>query len=150
MKGNLIILIVAVGVLACEKNNISSNSKPSPVPNVTAIIGKWIVAQDSIMEGPSGINRMKTDSDYYEFYGNGLLLIKEGARVDTAVYSLSNEPNIQITFKEKVILNRFSGDYLINGFSSSLFSLSWSGTLNAPVTQEGLSTKVKVAIVLHR
>jgi hypothetical protein len=168
MKSNFIIIVVlAFGIASCLNDNISS--KPSnKIDTATVLVGKWTVEQDSFFIGSSGVNKMKTDSDYYDFEQNGLLLIKEGTRIDTATYVLRPENNIFISFNSKgkeaavytsnengypikgVIINRISGNYLINIFSDSLIRLSIVSSLNPPQIAEGGNFKLKAEITLKR
>ncbi len=86
-----------------------------------------------------------------------LLLIKEGMKIDTATYTLSAKSNVYISFNGKihvftpsennilikggVIVNRISGNYLINSFTDSLIRLSITDVLNPPEIAEGGSNR---------
>jgi hypothetical protein len=92
---------------------------------------------------------LKTDSDYYDFNKNGRLLIREGLRFDTAIYALKAEDIIAITFTERLIVNRLSGNYQVNKVSDSLLSLAASGNVQAPKIIEGAG-KIRVAVSLRK
>jgi len=150
MKQNFIIVLLAFGIISCEYNNISPTKSSTNAKDPLAFIeGKWTVEKDSFLIGLSGANNLKTDSDYYNFDKNGRLLIKEGARFDTAIYKLSAENVIAINFKERVIINRVSGNYSIDSTSTSLLTLTASGILPAPIIPAG-GNKISVVISLKK
>jgi hypothetical protein len=146
MKQNFIIVLLAFGISSCEYNNSPPTKSSSNQKDTLVIIeGKWTVEKDSFLIGSLGINHLKTDSDYYDFGKDGILLIKEGLRFDTAIYALNAENSIAIRFKEKLIVNRLpSGNYLVNKVSDSLLSLTASGTVNAPEISQGISVVISL------
>jgi len=168
LKSNFIIVVLAFGIGSCLNDNISSKPSNNKIDTVAVLAGKWTVEKDSFFIGSYGVNKMKTDSDYYDFEHDGVLLIKEGAKVDTAMYALKAESNIYINFNPKgkatvytqnensipvegkVIVNRISGNYSINNFSDSLIKLSIESILNPPVVPEGGNNKLKAEVWLKR
>jgi len=165
MKSNFIILVLAFGIGSCLNDNISYKPSNNKIDTVAVLAGKWTVEKDSFFIGSSGVNKMKTDSDYYDFEQHGLLLIKEGTKIDTASYILNDKNNIYISFKgkvtvytlnetsmpvkEEVIVNRISGNYLIDNFSDSSIRLSAASILNPPALEVG-NFKLKAEITLKR
>jgi hypothetical protein len=167
MKLNFIILILAFGISSCVNDNISSKPSKNKIDTITSLIGKWTVKNDSFFIGSYGVNKMKTDSDYYDFEQDGLLLIKEGTKTDTATYTLSSKSNLYISFngkmtvytssennipvKGEVIVNRISGNYLINSFTNSLVRLSIASVLNPPeIAEGGDNSNLRAEITLRR
>jgi hypothetical protein len=169
MKPNFVLLVLAFGIGSCLNDNISSkSSNNNKIDTVALIVGKWTAEKDSFFVGSNGVNKMKTDSDYYDFEQDGVLLIKEGAKMDTATYILKAESNIYIFFNSKgkatvytpnensipvdgkVIVNRISGNYLINSFTDSLIRLSITSVLNPPEIPEGGNFKLRAEITLKR
>ncbi|HEV8514827.1 MAG TPA: hypothetical protein VGQ59_16195 [Cyclobacteriaceae bacterium] len=170
MKSNFIFLALAFGIGSCLNDDISSKSSNNKIDTVALILGKWTVEKDSFFIGSAGVNKMKTDSDYYDFEQDGLLLIKEGTKIDTATYELKAENDIYISFNSKgkitvytpnenyilvqgeTIINRISGNYLINNFSDSSIKISITSILSPPsIAEEGdVKFKLRAAITLKR
>ena len=149
MKQNFILVLLAFGIASCEYNNItpaksSTNTKDDPL---AFLEGRWIAEKDSFLMGSFVANNLKTDSDYYDFNKNGRLLIREGLRFDTATYALKAENIIAITFTERLIVNRLSGQ--VNKVSDSLLSLAASGNVQAPKIIEGAG-KIKSCYLLTK
>ncbi len=73
MKLNFILLVLAFGIDSCMNDNISSKSSNDKIDTVVLIVGKWVVEKDSFFIGSSGVNKMKADSDYYDFEQDGFV-----------------------------------------------------------------------------
>jgi hypothetical protein len=145
MKPTFIILALACGLGSCGKDN-----GPSIPVEKNSLLGKWTVEKDSFQMDGFGANNMKTDSDYYDFENSGLLLVKEGTTVDTATYTLGTGNSVGISWIGKIVVNRLSGNYLINTTSANPFTLTASGGIRTPIIPEGSSGQAKVIVSLKK
>jgi hypothetical protein len=122
----VLITIVCVGFLNCRK---------SAIP---CIVGKWNIVNDSsslagnaILQGGDS-NYIGMASDYYDFRVNGNLYIKEGATLDTAIYTMVSANQVKITF---FVFDGVSfgptgatrGTYIMTNHTTHTLSLTLSG-----------------------
>ena len=87
-------------------NNASINSSDLVNTQTAAsqVSGKWIVVKDSLEWGGPGVSHKQTDSDYYDFTDSGIVLIKEGATLDSARFSLA-DGQLALLFNGPTILS---------------------------------------------
>ena len=106
-----------------------------------SLAGKWNIINDSIPVdrsgveniGSGGLNYIGTKNDYYNFTIDSILYLKEGANLDTATYSVSNN---KITLLYRPLygaiignLSGFSGvsgSYTITNLTANTMTLSTS------------------------
>ena len=95
----IIISVSTAAILSCTKTGVNAGSMPG-AKNTGSIQGKWSLKNDSIAEGASQLTGTKytgTSTDYFDFRADNKLYIKEGAKLDTFNYQLSNDSDIFIS-----------------------------------------------------
>ncbi len=121
-------LLVIAFVTSCHKTNVQTN----------LLIGKWSIVNDSISltDIPNGSDRgsnfIGTPTDYYDFFPNGNLYIKEGNSFDSAAYSMVGDSAVRITvFNYQGISFRPNGGILgtfsITNLTRNMATLTSSG-----------------------
>jgi hypothetical protein len=159
MKYGLAVMLFA-SMVSCSYDNI----KP------VTIVGKWSVTKDSLNFGGIAKNYLKSDTDYYNFLSDGLLIVKEGNVVDSATYLVAAN-NVTIAYKKGVsvkyifdaieapatvsIVNRFSSKYSIINLSAHHVQLgsSFNWNIDPPIVAGNNSSsyvKVNIATFLKR
>ena len=106
-----------------------------------SLAGKWNIINDSIPVdrsgveniGSGGLNYIGTKNDYYNFTIDSILYLKEGANLDTATYSVSNNKITLLyrPFHGAIIGNLsgfsgVSGSYTITNLTANTMTLSTS------------------------
>ena len=109
MKLKQLITVVVTGLLvclfSCQKTIIGLDCCTANIP-MGAIVGNWGIVGDTVNRGVNtGVPVIYTGKpgDYFDFRPDGHVYIKEGATLDTLIYSVVS--NDQIIFPSFVFLS---------------------------------------------